>query len=99
LPALKGYLEQRGAAHVRLAYFGMDTPRSYGITAVPVADESEFLDPRPELYAVSLHLLIRLRLMARHRGEPRFDWLDRYRPAAILSNTIYVYDFGPRARP
>ena len=57
-----------------------------------VTDEDWAVRPRPGLYAVSTHLLIRGECYAETRGV-KTDWLSRYRPEGRVGYSFYLFRF------
>jgi hypothetical protein len=51
------------------------------------------LQPRRAAYAISVNNLIGLKLKAQETDRSELDWLARYRPAATIGYSIYIYDF------
>jgi hypothetical protein len=76
---------------MRLLYFGSASPRAYGVEAERVAHARELLDPRPGTYAISAHMLVRLRRLVPQLG-PDIDWLGRFEPVGRAGHSIYIYD-------
>lgn len=95
LPALKACMEANGIPSVRLSYFGTDLPENYGISCQRMT-LADFAKPGREVYAVSIHMLIRQRLYERLFHAPEMDWLSRFKPSAILDHNFYIYDFRER---
>ena len=80
----------KGEGEVALLYFGSTDPGAYFSAWRPVT-KSDVTAPRPALYAMSIHGLNRLnRMYARPAG---LDWFARFRPARVIGNTYYLYDF------
>jgi hypothetical protein len=92
LPSLAGWQSEHGVRPLALWYFGTDDPAAYGIQWRPLSDE-EVLQPQRTVYAISVNNLIGLKLRAEETGRTELDWLVRYRPAAMIGYSIYVYDF------
>jgi hypothetical protein len=91
LPALAEWQRQHPEADVvRLAYFGTAVPEAYGVHATMLEDIRALVDPAPGTYAISVHLLVRLKRLA-SRGDARLDWLSRYRPVGRAGYSIYIY--------
>lgn len=89
---LAAWQAQHGVRPLALWYFGTDNPAGYGIEWRPVSDE-EVLQPRRAAYAISVNNLIGLKLKAQETDRSELDWLARYRPAATIGYSIYIYDF------
>ena len=92
LPGLAAWQAEHGIRPLALSYFGTDDPARYGIDSRPMRDE-ELLRPDRMVYAVSVNVLIGLKLRAQESGRPEFDWLARYTPAATIGYSINLYDF------
>jgi len=92
LPSLRRWLDAHPDTPVRLDYFGMGRPATYGIALPAVDEDREICDPEHAVYAVSAHLLVFFEKVARERGA-RCSWLGRYRPVDRIGYSIYVYDF------
>lgn len=92
LPGLAAWQSEHGVRPLALWYFGTDNPASYGIESRPLSDE-EVLRPGRVAYAMSVNNLIGLKLRAQEIGRSEIDWLARYRPAAMVGYSIYIYDF------
>jgi len=85
LKQLKVWLDENsGGRTVRLAYFGTIPPEAYGIRHEKLSLEELIPDPKPGLYVVSAHLVVR----ALGFGGA---WLRRA-PTAIIGHSLYVYD-------
>jgi hypothetical protein len=96
LPSLAAWQSERGVRPLALWYFGTDDPGSYGIQWRPLSDE-EVQQPQRRVYAISVNNLIGLKLRALETGRTEVDWLARYRPAAMVGYSIYIYDFASDA--
>jgi hypothetical protein len=92
LPSLAGWQSEHGVRPLALWYFGTDDPAAYGIQSRPLSDE-EVRQPQRAVYAISVNNLIGLKLKAQETGRTELDWLVRYRPAAMVGYSIYIYDF------
>jgi hypothetical protein len=92
LPGLAAWQSEHDVRPLALWYFGTDAPSGYGIEWRPVLD-AEVLQPRRTAYAMSVNNLIGLKLRAQETGRAELDWLARYRPAATIGYSIYIYDF------
>jgi hypothetical protein len=91
LPALARWQRRTpGAGQLRLAYFGTAEPSAYGVRAREIERLPELVEPAPGVYAISAHLLARLRQFIPQVG-PKVDWLTRYRPIARAGHSIYIY--------
>ncbi|HKX16464.1 MAG TPA: hypothetical protein VJT33_00435 [bacterium] len=89
LKDLSTYLRRNGITSVKLAYFGTDNPRRFGITYV------RLLPGRPATgdLAVSVTSLV-----GTHAGcETAFTWLQKYEPRAKIDYSIFVYHIPPTA--
>lgn len=85
LKALADYLRRNGIRMVKLAYFGTDDPRMYGI-------EYELLrpgEPATGYIALSVSFVWNLHGFPNCRGE--YGWLQQYRPIANVAYSILVY--------
>lgn len=92
LPALAAWQTAHGVHPLALSYFGTDDPARYGIDSRPMRDD-ELLQPDRMVYAVSVNVLIGLKLRAQESGRVEVDWLARYTPAATIGYSINLYDF------
>ena len=92
LPGLAAWQSAQNVRPLVLWYFGTDDPKSYGIDYRRPTDQ-ELVKPERTAYAISANVLVGLRLTARDRGRPELDWMTRFRPAAKIGYSIYVYDF------
>ena len=92
LPALAAWQSEHGVRPLALWYFGTDDPAGYGIEWRPLSD-AEMLQPRRDVYAISVNNLIGLKLRAQETGRAELDWLASYRPAVTIGYSIYIYDF------
>lgn len=91
LPALARWQRRTpGADQLRLAYFGTARPSAYAVRAQNIESPLELVDPAPGLYAISAHVLVRLRQFIPQVG-PKVDWLTRYQPLARAGHSIYIY--------
>ena len=85
LKALAGYLHSNGIRRVKLAYFGTDDPRVYGI-------DYELLRPgEPTTGYVALSVSFVWRLHGDSRCDGEYAWLQRYQPIAIIADSILLY--------
>jgi hypothetical protein len=83
LPDLARYREQHHpGAPLRVFYFGSSPIAAYVPNAI-VANDEELLTPRPALYAISLHKLL--------RAAPD-SWARRAAPSDIVSGVYAIYD-------
>ena len=64
----------------------------YGIRYQPVAPD-EYLNPKPAVYAFGAHRVVWLKKQALRSQDPRFNWMDRFKPAGHIGHSIYIYDF------
>jgi len=92
LPALAGHLTAHSIDQVTLSYFGTAEASMYGINYRTLPYE-ETINPKPAVYAVSIHFLIYRRLLMATNGDQRMDWLVKYKPSARAGYSIYIYDF------
>jgi len=79
LPALAEYMEKNDIDKVKLMYFGTASPESHGIKHEAWTEE-ERVEPGSAVYAVSVHLIDRVK------------WAKDREPDARLGYSIYVYD-------
>ena len=98
LKELGRYLAGRGSPPIYLSYFGNADPHAYGISYVPVSmfgdvqRKGDFVKPFEAeriLFAVSASN----RAGMYYHNPKLMYWLEKYRPAAVVGNSIYVYDF------
>ena len=92
LKGLAAYLHQHGIRMVKLAYFGTDDPRMYGI-------EYELLrpgEPTTGNVAISVSFLWRLHGFPNCDGE--YAWLEQYEPIAQVGYSIFLYHIPSTAR-
>jgi len=92
LPSLRRWLDRHPGTAIRLDYFGLARPATYGVTAERMNENEEICSPRRAIYAVSAHLLVFFEKVARAKG-PECSWLTRYRPVDRVGYSIYIYDF------
>jgi hypothetical protein len=92
LKRLKRYMDERGIEEVRLRYGRNDSPGYYGIRSLPVSDREWAGEPRPGVYAIGTHLLIRGEYYARESGAAT-DWLSRHEPIGRVGYSIYLFEF------
>ena len=64
----------------------------YGLRHAIVTEE-EYLSPKPAVYALSAHRVVWLKKQSVRLRDPRWDWLERFRPTAHVGYSIYIYDF------
>lgn len=87
LPDLKQLRDARYPGEpVRILYFGSSPPQAY-VDNAQVAAPDEIYAPRPALYAVSLHLLLR---------APGRSWLREREPVTIVGGAYAFYDLRSR---
>src|SRR5712692_4818967 len=65
LPSLRRWLDRHPGAAIRLDYFGLARPATYGVTAERMNENEEICSPRRAIYAVSAHLLVFFEKVAR----------------------------------
>jgi hypothetical protein len=53
--------------------------------------DDEVITPKPGIYAISAHNLVRFRKIATQTNRPGLDWLDRYEPFDRAGASIYLY--------
>ena len=88
LKQLRSWLNTQPASQpIRLYYFGIMSPQTYGIT-VESRNPSELLDAAPGRYAVSANYVARLQP---ERGARLRDLA----PKAIVGHAFYIYDVQP----
>lgn len=92
LKRLKTYMDEHEIARIKLLYFGTADARYYKIDWEPVPDKELFEQPLPGYYAISAHILIRLKLEILKRGGGR-DWLKDFTPVDVIGNSIYIFKF------
>lgn len=92
LGRLPVWLADRGIERVRVASFGYNDPKLYGIALEPILMSDWRERPRRGAYVVSSHVLVRWLLDARTHGTAG-DWLDRYEPVDVLGGSLYLYVF------
>lgn len=97
LARLADYLKKHGVSEVRMApeeagEFGRAV--YYGIRHHPIG-AVEYLEPKPAVYALSAHRVVWLKKQARRFQDPRWDWMERFRPAGLVGHSVYIYDFRP----
>jgi hypothetical protein len=83
LPQLRAFRERHApSASLRVFYFGSSPLAAYVPGASP-AEAREAFRPRRELYAVSLHFLVRM---------PPNSWVHSLAPIAVVGGSYAVYD-------
>jgi hypothetical protein len=93
LKRLKGELDERGIAFVKLRYGRNDAPGYYGINSRKISDAEWAGDPPPPgVYVFGTHLLIRGELYARERAL-KTDWLSRYEPVGRVGYSCWIFEF------
>lgn len=97
LKRLARYVHERGIPRIRwfyvLQHVAAPAARYYHLPAEQMSVD-EIAHPRAGWYAVSAHVLRRPTLTPEPVGQgPRFDWLERYTPAARIGYSIYLYRF------
>ena len=97
---LAAWLEREGVEEIRLRYAGhpFSSAAHYGIRAEPLEERDWKTPPRPGVYVLGTHVLIRGRLQAAQQGVAT-DWLDRYEPRARVGYSLWVYEFPQPATP
>lgn len=97
LPLLAEWLDENDVQDATIVPMALYDPGLYGVEGT-VALPQEVLptlsspDPEPGVYAVSAHLLTRVRW----GGEPEVDPLRDLEPRAVLGHSIYVFDIPER---
>lgn len=92
LKRLETLMQKRGIREIKLKYWGKAVPEYYGIQAKEIPYEEMLEGPRPGYYALSIHSLIRNKMVSQ-TGEG-IDWLTEYKPIEVIGHTIYVYRFN-----
>lgn len=92
LPGLKAFMEQHAVEEVGYLSTALESPAQYGIRARPVL-WAELRQPRPAVYALGVHYMIRLKEKASEKKDPRLDWLERFDPTHRAGYSINIYDF------
>ncbi len=97
LPLLRDWLVSNEIDDATLVPMAFYDPALYGVpgTVVPPEVALPVLaspDPEPGIYAVSAHLLTRVRW----GGQPAIDPLRDLEPRVILGHSIWVFDIPPR---
>lgn len=97
LPLLRAWLEENEVDDATLVPMAFYDPALYGVegTVVPPEVALPILaspDPEPGIYAVSAHLLTRVRW----GGEPAIDPLRDLEPRVVLGHSIWVFDIPSR---
>jgi len=93
LKGLGKYMKKEGIEGVFLAYFGVAQPDSYGVKYqwlpsdgyIPYSTLS--VSPARKLIAISVKCLQGVNFPDR-----RYEWLERYKPAAKIGYSIFIYD-------
>ena len=99
LARLPAFLAAQGVGgRVRVLDFGMGLAPDYGVRVEPMPLRDWRIGPRPGDYVVSAHVLARGLASADEAGLPT-DWLRRYRPAAVLGDSLYLYRFAAPPDP
>ena len=93
---LKLYMDEHNIPLVQFAYFGMADLEYYGVRngGLPGADEPRNIDTLDNWVAVSVTNLYDV-----YFDRPTFSWLQRFRPAARIGWSIYVYDLRQQTIP
>ncbi|OGH62572.1 MAG: hypothetical protein A3G34_13365 [Candidatus Lindowbacteria bacterium RIFCSPLOWO2_12_FULL_62_27] len=95
LPRLSERLKELGIDEVRMPKEDVGAPERaahYGLRHAIVTEE-EYLSPKPAVYALSAHRVVWLKKQSVRLRDPRWDWLERFRPTAHVGYSIYIYDF------
>ncbi len=100
LKRLASYERENGIPEINLAYWGPGQPEYYGIRWKPWTLATALDQPPPGVYAISVNRLVELKRRATLGGEdPRINWLDRFRPAARVGCSIFVYRIPEAGAP
>ena len=83
LKGLKRYMDKHKIEAVKLDYFGTADPTFYGIRYKELTD-AEKRSPQHEIYAISV-------LFLEHT-----KWAPKIKPTAIVSGSIFIYDFSTK---
>jgi hypothetical protein len=99
LKPLARYVREHNVHPLRLRFFGRrywlePAAKYYGLEYAEMDLTTEIARPQPGWYAISAHLLQRPKLLS--NSTVRFDWLDRFQPAAVIGHSIYLYHFDAR---
>ncbi|MFQ5672705.1 MAG: ArnT family glycosyltransferase [Nitrospinales bacterium] len=91
LKGLKAYMVKHKIPKIKLLYFGTSDANYYQINWQPILDSELYEQPLPGYYAISAHILVRLKLEKLKRGGR--DWLEEFTPLDVIGHTIYIYKF------
>lgn len=80
LPALAKYMRDNNIDSIKLHYFGVADPASYGIKYTKL-NQYDYKLPKDDIYAISAHLV------------DDVDWTQYYKPVSRMGYSIFLYDF------
>ncbi|MEM9594265.1 MAG: glycosyltransferase family 39 protein [Acidobacteriota bacterium] len=86
------WLASHGVTSARTVFLGRTGAAYYGVPTEPFLEADWRVGPRPGAYVLSAHVLSRGRELHAYEGWAS-DWLDRYRPVAVLGGSLYLYVF------
>jgi hypothetical protein len=96
LKGLKKYMDEHGIKRISLSYFGIDSPKRYGID-YDWLPSHHLYNPQPENeknFPPNRFLAISATNLQGVYLEPKdmFKWLQNYKPVAKIGYSIFVYD-------
>jgi hypothetical protein len=96
LVALREFMRERGVDAVALAYFGSAPPGGYGIRYYPLPSYYQLPEGVPAT-APPRYVVVSATLLAGNYviGDP-YAKLRELQPAAVLADTLYVFDMHER---
>jgi 4-amino-4-deoxy-L-arabinose transferase-like glycosyltransferase len=92
LKRVKPWLDRNGFEKVFLSTAFNTSPAYYGIRWERVIETDLFQKPRPGVYVMSVHILVRVRLLGL-RNNTHSDWLSDHQPIGRVGYSFLVYRF------
>jgi hypothetical protein len=98
LKGLKKYMDDHAIKRISLSYFGIDSPKRYGIE-YDWLPSHHLYNPRPEnekKFPVNRFLAISATNLQGVYLEPKdmYKWLREYEPVAKIGYSIFIYDLN-----
>ncbi len=90
---LKKYVDDNKIKNIKVDYFGGSVPKYY----IPNSTEwHSSYGPTSGWLAVSATFYQSSKLVGREEGQWSYDWLEAFKPTAIIGDSILVYNITPQ---
>jgi len=89
---LKKYVDENNIKEIKVDYFGGGVPSYY----IPEASEwHAYYGPTSGWLAVSATFIQSSKLVGRQEGTWSYEWLENYKPEAVIGGSILIYNISP----